>query len=499
MLPSVAAADTAADENGTNSNFEVPVTAKTETPTPTATVEKLSSVDLTVYVVNKSNQRFLGDVKLTFSRYPSSSQIVPDSIVQKPYKTTDPPSSSGYKISSVPARQYELVAERKGYKIYDETVDLSSDKKTKEITVEMAPLDGTPEVDESSTSSYLSSLKSTLSSLWGTTSSQLPYSTNSYLYTSNNGATYNPYSNYPNQYSYNTSQYTNGQYTGQNTYNLYANTSYTTPLLINLSQSANLSSENLSVNVLDLSVSSGNYSTYNVLNNQVTLQRVASNAYTASSQAQSLYGCLQPGRSYSISITSSNAFQAYSRTFTSPTDGQGLIINAASLGNGNFNLTASGVASTALQYQCPSTNYQYNNIGNTSGTLGGNGTYTFADSQIDFSNLSNYTVQRTPQNGWYYLVNKNNALDNRLLYFVDRGDGKGGLVFFSATQTAVGQEPPSSGSWYFTGYTRSDNDNISFTPNSFSKTSMSPSAYANIVNKTVAKYFSSQQTQNSGA
>lgn len=498
MLPTVAIAETAAQE-GDAGTFQAPaITASSPTPTPTP-VAKLGSLDLTVYVVNEDNGRFLGDVKLTFSRYPKSAQIVPDTIVQKPYKTTDPPSSSGYKIENASTREYELVAERKGYKTYDDVIDLTSDKKTKEITIKMTPLAGTLEVDESETTSYIENIRNAFSSVLPITSNQLPYSTSSAYNTTNNGTIFNPTANYPytsNQQYYNGT----GQYAGQNTYNMYANAGYTVPLLINLTQTSLYNSETMTVNVYDLSAANTTYSQYNTLSNQISLTR-SSSGTNLTNQTQSLYGCLQPGRSYTLSIKKGTSSQAITKTFTTPSDGQGVLFNIAPLSTSNVQINVSATTNGAIPYQCPNTNYQntYNN-GDNNGFSGnsnnGAGNYVFADQQVNFTDLSNYTIQRMPQNGWYYLVNKSNSLDNRQLYFVDRGDSKGGLVFFSSTQTATGQDPPSSSQWYFTGYSRSDNDNISFTPEVFTKTSMSPSAYAKIVNKTVIKYFENSAATN---
>jgi hypothetical protein len=185
---------------------------------------------------------------------------------------------------------------------------------------------------------------------------------------------------------------------------------------------------------------------------------------------------------YQISTT-----QPTVKTFVSPSASEALKISISPPNSyaSIIQVAAENIPQTSLSnfpIRCPSANYTY---------TGTNGPSVFADPQINFGNLSNYLIQRMPQNGWYYLVNKTNPADLRQLYFVDRGDGQGGLVFFAATQTPYNQDPPSSTQWYFTGYARNSNDDIRFTPEVFTKTQMTPAQYARIVNKTVIKYFES--------
>lgn len=514
MLPSLAIAQTAAEE-GDNS---LPA-AVTGSPTNTS-----GSVTLLINVTSEKNNRFLGDVKITLERYPQTSQYTPD-LVQNPITIPEPPTPGGYKVENVKVRQYEIIAERKGYKVYNQVLDLQSQTRYTELNIKMTPLVGTPEVNESDLTSYQNSFGNYLASQYGTNSNQYPYSNNNPYSTTNNGGVYNPYTNYPNysQTSYtntgtNTNNgglpgynnqygagtYGNGQYPYQQTYNTYVNEQFVVPLVVNINQSGGYNANELTVEVYDLGYTSSSYNpNYTTLSNKITL--TPQNTTNSSNQGiistgqfystQTLYGCLQPNRNYQVVVRQGYNFSTYqastaqptSRNFTSPgaTDSVRINVYPPSGYTGIIQISTETVSQNNLYgfpMKCPSSNYS------TTATTN-NGPTVFGDSQIYFNNLSNYMIQRMPQNGFYYLVNKSNASDFRQLYFVDRGDGQGGLVFFSATQTAYNQEPPSDSQWYFTGYTRSNNDDIRFNPEVFTKSPMTPSIYSRLVKQEISKFF----------
>ena len=537
MLPSMAIAQTAATDSTSGDTLQAPVT-------PSSPV----SFTLLVNVTNADNSRFLGDVKINFSKYPKTSEYAPD-LIQGPITVPDPPPPGGFKIEKVKANQYEIIAERKGYKIYDEVVSISSEKTYSELSIKMTPIVGTPTVNENDLTSYQNNLNNYFASRYGTNTNQFPYTNNNPYSTTNNGSVYNPYNNYPqgtyntggitynpntgtytntgtynpnagtynpntgtynpntgtyNNTQYGTGPYGNGQFPYQQTYNTYANEQFIIPLVININQSSSYSVNQLTVEINDLGYA-GNTSnpSYNTLNNRITLTPQNTSSYTANpfSQVQTLYGCLQPNRNYQIIVRQGINFsniqtstaEPVASNFTAPGAAYAERINVTPPGSyaNVVQIAAEVIPQSNLgvfPIRCPNTSYAY---------TGTNGPTTFADSQIYFSNLSNYIIQRMPGTGGYYLVSKTNQSDFRQLSFVDRGDGLGGLVFFPATQTAYNQQPPTNSQWYFTGYTRTSNDDIRFLPEVFTKTPMTPSDYARIMNKTVTSMFTQLPTATS--
>jgi len=518
MLPSMAIAQTAAQE-ADDPSFSAPTLGGEPTNTS-------GSVTLLISVVSDANNRFLGDVKISFQRYPQTSEYTPD-LVQNPVRIPDPPTPGGFKIENVKIRQYELIAERKGYKIYNEVLNVSSDKRFAEITIKMTPIVGTPTVTESDLAGYSNSTGNYLASHYSSNPNQYPYSTNNPYNPINNGGIYNPYNNYPNngqnqyyqagdqyggQYGQNDYPYSqngvgpygNGQYPYQQGYNVNANESFIVPVVVNINQSSSYNINELNVEIVDLGYAGNTNSPYySTMSDKITLTpQTGSSANSLNGsfyQLQSLHGCLQANRTYQVTVTQGYNYSTYqvstaqpsAMKFISPSINEAVRINVYPPSGyaGIVQIRTENIPQGALvnfPIRCPNAGY------NQTGT---NGPTTFSDPQIYFNNLSNYIIQRMPQNGWYYLTNKNNPQDFRHLKFVDRGDGKGGLVFFSSVQTPYNQDPPSNTQWYFTGYTRNSNDDIKFLPEVFTKTPMTPDQYHKIVNQEVRDTFDSLPSQ----
>lgn len=509
MLPSMAIAQTAAQEAG-DPKIVAPTLGGGSTGTTT----------LLVNVFSETNNRFLGDVKISFLRYPQSSEYTPE-LIQNPVTTPDPPKPGGYKIENVRTRQYELIAERKGYKVYNELLNLTSDKRFTEVSIKMSPLTGTPTVKESDLAYNQNSGSNYLASRYVPSVSQYPYYSNNPYNPQSSGGVYNPYSNYPNNgwygYDQTNSQYGagyeqggypypysengvgpfgNGQFPYEYTYNTSSNESFFIPVVVNINQSNQYNNINeLNVEIVDVAYAENIYSpNHSAMNNKITLtpQSASSSFNNPFGQTQSLYGCLQANRTYQVVVRQGYNYSSYqiptsqpvTTKFTTSSGGEAVKISVypPSSYTSRIQIRTENVPQNMLSnspFRCPT---GYNQTGMTGPTV-------FSDSQIYFDNLKDYTIQRMPQNGWYYLVNKSNPLDFRQLKFVDRGDGKGGLVFFSSVQTPYNQQPPSSSHWYFTGYTRNNNDDVKFTPEVFTKTPMTPDQYRRVVNQKIIDTF----------
>ncbi|OQA53279.1 MAG: hypothetical protein BWY43_00050 [candidate division WS2 bacterium ADurb.Bin280] len=161
---------------------------------------KSKDVTLLVTVTSSQNQRYLGGVKLTFKSEKSTSKFSP-LYKSNDLTTTDPPPPGGFKIEKFLSGKYELIAQRKGYKIYDEIVEISGELTTAEIEVELEPLPGTPVVEEGDIDDYRDTLEDYYRDMYsGNFSSNSyynnPYATNMFS-SQNNSNIYNPYSQYP--------------------------------------------------------------------------------------------------------------------------------------------------------------------------------------------------------------------------------------------------------------------------------------------------------------
>lgn len=493
MLPSLAIAETAAE--GEDSSLTAP-TSGTTTPTATATTSPTpatstsrESTTLLLNVVNENNNRYLGDVKISFQRYPQDSKYSPV-LVHNPVKVPEPPPPGGYEIKDIKTRQYELIAERKGYKIYNEVVNIESDKTYAELTIKMTPLVGTPEVNEGDLDEYKDSLNSYLASRYGGTSlGQFSLSTSSPYNTANNtGTISSPYLTYPDYGTtsgtlggYQATQQTSSgqtQYGGQYSGNiLHSDQRYTIPLVTKVTSSSNSSGLLIKMVIAD--------------NNT---QAVDDSEGLFTQSGGTFTSCLRPNTNYQIIVgpalnRSQFSGQTTVRYLTTPSTGTGVGISISYYGMNSIQINAEELSQSSLQsignIQCPNSNYS---------TSGMTGPSTFGDNLIQFEDLSeNYKIDRMPGSGLYYLINKNNSSDYRKLYFVDRGDGKGGLVFITAEQTTYNKEPSSNAQWYLTGYSRTDNDDIKFKPDSFAKSPISPKEYANIVDKSVSQMFEEEE------
>lgn len=175
-------------------------------------------VTLMVTVVSSQNSRYLGGVKITFKSQNNVSKFSP-LYKNNTLTTTDPPPSGGYKIEQFQSGKYEIIAERKGYKIYDEIVEIQSEKSIAELEIEMTPAQGTPEVNEDDITDFQDTMEDYYSDLYSGNLSNSLYNnyTNGGLYSaSNNSSVFNTYATYPQfqtNNGYPTSQF-NQNYTG---------------------------------------------------------------------------------------------------------------------------------------------------------------------------------------------------------------------------------------------------------------------------------------------
>lgn len=452
---SVIAADAAEESAQEESNISLPTNS-----TP-------SKVNLIIKLQNEENDRMLGGAIVYIDK------------VQ--YKITDPPSPSGTIIKDVVAAEHEIIVERKGYETYDAVVAVQSNLENQKLVIELTPASGTPDVTEGVLKEYLES-----------------YNSGSYYYPQNQ--VLNPYDN--NQYN---------QYSGLNnsSSNVLINDSSSLSGLFNTDSKIYSQSTGLSTVPVQLTINTSAYSSVISQQTQIILvdsqsryvnlsDLYQSSQITNSSQLQR-YGCLEPGRQYTIIIkNSNNNLLNYTTNFISGSNGQITQISASiadyytyaggQTGVNPVYIQNSVLTNTQLASVCSSQNSTFgtNNFSNNS-TLN-NAQNIFSSQTLDSSSLDNYEIKvSVTGDGNYYLVNKNNSLENRKMFFVDSGTGKKGIVFIPDS-TATSIDPSSSGKWYIGLYTRDDKGEVDIdTP--LTRVEFSPKKYAEHLNSQVVSNF----------
>ncbi len=432
--------------------------AKAETAQDSATVVIPASrsrevTNLQIYAVNSENERVLGDVS-----------VVIDDIQ---LKISDPPSIDGLLVPSFAPGSHHVVAKRKGYDTLDQDITVESGKQYQKLTLEFNPVSGTPEISESDAENYLENYQN-MSYSGSVTSATYPNQTQAVAYPT--GATQVQWSDGTvSAIPANNINYTN---TGQ---------SYSVPVKVSLVNNGTQinGTELTQIQIIDKS------------SNTVELSNtMMENSTFSSSQTLYRYGCLQPNRQYALILKSlaNQTIQPITFTFASAQAGTytDIKVNVAAFYNTSISPYSSGMIS--------SSNNSINSVNIPtcpSGQIGQNltqfGTQVWSGGQMD---LDNFNIILAPANGNYYLVNKQNNIESRQIYFVDRGDGKGGLAFIPTQPTVQGSNPSegSAKDWYVTTYSR-DNDgeiNLGQDP---SPSSLSPSQYAKALNKQIIENF----------
>ena len=483
-------------------------------------------VNLIITVTSSGNNRFLGGVSIKI-----------DGISMG--ETPDPPPPRGYIIPEVPSGKHEIIAERalgNGYKMYDENITIPDSKSNYDLSIKLAPAAGTYAVKDSDIrrSNQASQYTATPQQLYrGMYPGQAAYNQGNpqYLAGTNGSSAINPLTNYlgtnypayfdpRNQYGIsNTPSYLGNQqgYSGLYNqqqglgYNLPNNIQYGNPAYQYQSPSTYYLTSNQANTVpfkltIDTSkvpaisdVGTAEIKIYDAQNAGLyNLQSAV--PYLTSSDYGTLfnrYGCLSPNRSYilSISITQSDGtqLQPIQKGFISPNTGDvvEIYVDWGAFLSGNTN----AVASRNLQlsgntdpnfaaFRCPYSYYQSQNL---------NGPGVFSDPILDLQNMGNYQVSRDYRNGNYYLANTDNYWDSRGMTFVDRGDGLGGLAFFTASSNGYfGLSFGSGGdlNFYVGLYNRDKtNGSLSFNNNRFYQTKVSPTAYSNYTHAGIAQSF----------
>lgn len=125
LLPGFALAQTA---DPAQKPLTIPVQGQDDTTTLVITVKSTQS------------NRYLGDVQIR--------------IGSKSYKVSDPPLREGLRISNVPIGKVEIVAERKFYSIWNQSITLSK-KQYNEVEIKLSPLADVPRVDLSLTNTSM--------------------------------------------------------------------------------------------------------------------------------------------------------------------------------------------------------------------------------------------------------------------------------------------------------------------------------------------------------
>lgn len=143
MLPGFALAQTAATPQ---QNLIAPIQGQGNTTT------------LVITVKSSQSNRFLGDVQIK--------------IGSKTFKVSDPPLRDGLQITGIPVGKIEVVAERKFYSRWDQSVTLSK-KQYNEIEIKLSPLADVPKVDQSLTNTNMRNSYLPTNSWYGGSSSSV--------------------------------------------------------------------------------------------------------------------------------------------------------------------------------------------------------------------------------------------------------------------------------------------------------------------------------------
>lgn len=432
---------------------------------PVAATNARKAVALIVTTTNKKTGRVLGDVSLNFTDL--TAQTTDQTTSQSgSYKIPDPPTPEGLIISSILSGQYEIIGRRTGYEIYDAKVSIPADKQYYQVKIELTPLAGTPKPDENLT--------------------QQPWVNNNVYNPVFQNPNYQGYPGYPTNYP-NNSNYPSTNYPYSNTYYQTANQSYTVPLQIMVL--TQLSDYQLPTAPQIQIVDPTN-------NNQIVLtspqfQTLSGTTLTGGTGSLNQYGCLEPYHQYIIYVAYSGTLgigaSQKNQPFQTGPQGQLVQITIDSRYLSSYspiNISLSSVGQQ-LPISCP--NFSATNTNYPGSTV-------WTDPNVNPSNFNNYIVFHSPTDGKYYLINKQSQFDARLITFVDRGDGLGGLAFISAQSGTYGNSSyPYAGTgnsnWYVTIYTRDNSGNLNLPLQSLSAVKFSPQDYANTVHGQVTNGF----------
>lgn len=434
------------------------VAARADTAQDSATVVIPTSrnrevTNLQIYAVNSENERVLGDVLV----------IVDD--IQ--LKISDPPPLDGLLVPSFAAGSHHIVAKRKGYDTIEQDVSVESGKEYQKLTLEFIPISGTPEISESDAQNYLNNYQSMTSS-GSVTSATYPNQTQ---------GTTNPIGATQIQWS-------DGTISAIPANNInYTNTSqaYTVPVKISLVNNGSQinGTELTQIQIIDQS------------SNTIELSNTMIDSSTFSgSRTLYRYGCLQPNRQYALILRSlaNQTIQPITFTFVSAQAGTytDIRINVAAFYSTSVSPYSSGMINSSNN-SINSTNIPTCPSGQVGQGVTQFGTQVWSGGQI---NLGNYNIVFSPANGNYFLVSKTNQLESRQITFIDRGDGKGGLAFIPTQATVQGLNLSQNNAkdWYVTTYTRNNDGDIDLGENP-SASSISPSQYANALNKQIIENF----------
>lgn len=444
------------------------------------TTQEEKDVNVIVTVVNKNTGYVLGGVKIDFGEI-------------KTVITQDPPVPEGETIYGIKSGEREIIANRAGYILFDQKMTLSSDLKNTILKIEMEPAPGTPRIDQyiqqnnmvgqNNYSSWPNINSNNIQNYQAMNSPQTVYNPNNL--SQNYGNNYNsPYENgMPN---YNTAM-NNGSFPNQ--YYQNQNQRYANPVKITL---RSLYSNNLNLNNLD----SVKINIYDRQTGQMVISKTSSFSSFNTFENQNIYVCLQPQKQYVVEVTNASfgsvgsylSNQTKMAEFVTGQAGQSMEIIITSTEGVNslmpmdrysINLNQNGIGQFN-NYNCQMDN-QFQTTGNGYGS-GNYGSTVFNSDTINLQQLQNtYQIGRDNY-GNYLLYNKQNQFDQRPFYFVDRGDGRGGLVFLpsqTSNSNFNNMNSNTESSWYVTAYTREpETGNIKFTPEVFSRVSMTPSQYA---------------------
>lgn len=94
---------------------------------------------------------------------------------------------------------------------------------------------------------------------------------------------------------------------------------------------------------------------------------------------------------------------------------------------------------------------------------------------------SKFAVNRSTRNGDYIIYNKSNNNEYRHMFFIDRANGEGGIVFFSADVEAgktLSQINTTSSTWFVSTYSKDQYQNAIFDSGIFTRTTVSPQNYS---------------------
>lgn len=474
----LAEAETAEDQDQIILPISSPTASVSATATTSVSASASVSVDsrkftnLLVVVTNKKNDRILGGVTIDIDN------------VQ--HKTSDPPPLNGYEIKNFVTGEHSITVKRNGYEILSETKTISAEGEYTKMEIKLTPLVGTPEIDESDVENYFSNYNNSIGS----------------------NSVYNPFysNNGYNQYSA-SGDLGSSTYTGYPLPQInYSNStqSYTVPVKIRLNANGYSfgGNELTQVQIIDQS------------RNTIELSNVINGNFYSNGDQYYRLGCLQPNTQYTFVIKNVNNSSLSPSYFNFATNKTGsyfvdITVNAAAFySNSSLSSSSNPISANArplselgTNFYCPS-------------SMGGN-LINFPNSLLDSSNilssgnniqiwnggsisLSNYKINLSPVDGNYYLINKNNSFDTRKLYFVDRGDNKGGLVFIPTQSTGVGNElsQSSAKNWYISTYTRSSEGELTLGSDVY-PSSLSPSQYAKALNKEIINAFSSSSKNSS--